>query len=236
MRLPVPALMSSALLVAGCTSDQGITTICAHDEAGFDIEEASTLEDAQSYPGMHDAVILDFELPNQLSSDATWRIKAVEIYPMVDDFWFEFWEGGESVTVEVFDGDNPDAERFTVTQRLDKEALEWESVFLDSPSSTLSQNHQAAWWSFDFTQEIPQSGLSCTNCLVGVAWDSTGSPPVGYSNFNRPCDKNWTDYADGQGWVLNEGSSDTQCSWPMLRVTLEVLEERAQCDENTVQL
>jgi hypothetical protein len=71
--------------------------------------------------------------------------------------------------------------------------------------------------------------------LVGVKWDSTGLPTLGYSNFNRSCALNWTDYADGRGFVLNsDASMGDECSWPMLRVHLEILEERAECESGSV--
>ena len=233
MRLSTLALFA-CLLTSGCASDQGLTSICSRSEEGFDIEEASTLEDAQSYPFMHDAVVLDFDV-NDLPEDATWRIKTVEVLPAIPDALFDGWNGGDTLTVEVFDGDNPQAEGWTVTQRLDKSAMDWSNVRLDAATSTLFSENQIAWWPFDFSQTIPQSGLTCTRCLVGVAWGASGTPPMGYSNFNRACDKNWTDYADGFGWVANEDlDSGGSCSWPMLRVTLEVLQERPNCDENTL--
>ncbi len=227
-------VLYALIFASGCASDQGITSICSRSEDGFDIQEASILEDAQSYPFMHDAVVLDFDV-NDLPEDATWRIKTVEVMPAIPDDVFDSWNGGDTLTVEVFDGDNPYADGWSVTQRLDKSALEWSDVRLDSATSTLYPDNQIAWWPFDFSQTIPQSGMTCTNCLVGVAWGASATPPMGYSNYNRPCAKNWTDYADGFGWIANEDlDAGGSCSWPMLRVTLEVLQERPNCDENTL--
>ena len=62
--------------------------------------------------------------------------------------------------------------------------------------------------------------MNARRFVVSVEWPDPGSIAVGYSNFNRSCAKNWTDY--GAGWVLN--STDEQsvnCSWPMMRIQVE---------------
>jgi hypothetical protein len=226
MRALVPVLV----LVAGCSSDHEITLLCSHDATGFDIEDVSVLQDGQGYGGMHDAVILEFD-DSTLPEGATWRVRSVDIMPIIPRAAFNDFVDGETVSVEVFDGDDPDsAPVFTVSQPFDKNALEWTDTTLEDPYTAVPAE-KFAWWTFDFTEEIPTSGLESGTYMVGVVWEgSSGHPPLGYSNFNRPCDKNWTDYADGAGWVLNGATSGDECSWPMLRVQPEVLQEQASCD------
>jgi hypothetical protein len=66
---------------------------------------------------------------------------------------------------------------------------------------------------------------------VGVNWDTSGAPPLGYSNFNNSCSANWTDYNAGVGWELNGiNNPGVNCSWPMLKVNLEVLEQSDECE------
>lgn len=218
-------------LLVGCGSEHTVTQLCGHEEAGFDIEEASTLEDAQAYPGMHDAVILDYDASG-LAADATWRVKTVEIQPMIAFVDFASQSDGQQVTVEIWDADDPQSTTpYVVTQTFRKDELTWEDVTLTDASTALYPSQRKAWWSFDFTDVIPTTGLTGPEYLVSVAWSGDGLPTVGYSNFNNSCDRNWTDYADGSGWQLNNGGFE--CSWPMLRVSLEVLQQQAICNEDS---
>lgn len=219
-------------ILTACGNENQVTQLCGTPTEGFDIEEASVLQDAQSYPEMHDAVILDFD--QELAAGAAWRVSTVEIMPMIGDSNFDFYQDGEQVTVEVWDADNPEGEPWTVTQTFRIDDLAWDETELSSPESATELDQHYAWWSFDFSDVIPTSGMSGPEYLVSVNWSSAGSPPLGYSNFNRPCDENWTDYADGAGWVLNGDASGDTCSWPMLRVGLEVLTEDEFCADETV--
>jgi hypothetical protein len=220
-----------ALLVA-CGSEHTVTQLCGHEEEGFDIEEASVLEDAAGTPNMHDAVILEFDTSG-LPAGATWRVKSVEIMPMIADENFGTQADGQSVSVEIWDADDPEStEPWVVTQTFDKPSLTWNDVSLTEPyNAYYYPDQRQAWWTFDFSDEIPTSGMSGPEYLVSVAWDGTGLPTMGYSNYNRSCTRNWTDYADGVGWVLNGG--DLTCSWPMLRVSVEVLQEQTICNEDS---
>ncbi len=223
------ALVVGALVVgSACASDHGIGGLCGTPQQGFDIEEASVLQDGQAYWGMHDAVILD--LDTELPAGAGWRVAGVDIMPLIPSSQFDAYNDGDSVTVEVWDADDPGSAPFSVTQTFHKGELDWQTVALTNPVTAPSGEQEQAWWNFPFVDTIPTTGMTSTRYLVGVHWPS-GEPPLGYSNFNRPCDRNWTDYADGFGWVLNSdnGSLD-ECSWPMLRVNIEVLEQAAECE------
>ena len=64
--------------------------------------------------------------------------------------------------------------------------------------------------------------MTSTDFIAGVRWFPPGSVAVGYSNFNQECSKNWTEYGEGTGWVLNSNNTSAgTCSWPMLRVFIE---------------
>ena len=215
----------------GCGSEHTVTQLCSHQEEGFDIEEASTLEDAQAFPGMHDAVILDYDASG-LPEGATWRVKTVEIQPMIAFVDFADQVDGQEVTVEIWDADDPQSTTpFVVTQTFHKDELTWEDVTLSDPETAVYRSQRKAWWAFDFSDVIPAAGLDGPEYLVSVAWTREALPTLGYSNFNNSCDRNWTDWDDGLGWALN-GDGFT-CSWPMLRVSLEVLQEQAICNEDT---
>lgn len=224
-----------ALHVA-CASDNGVTGLCGIPESGFDIEEASTLEDAQGYPYMHDAVVLDYNDASLAAGDA-WRVRSVEIMPMIGKIGFDFFSDGQQVTVEIWDANNPQGTPYKVTQTFRKDDHDWERVTLQNPSTAWETDQVFAWWEFDFSEVIPTTGMTEGEYLVSVAWDGSGLPAVGYSNFNNPCDKNWTDYGDGFGWVLNSdmGSLD-ECSWPMIRVEMEVITRAVECEAGSVSI
>jgi len=222
-------------VLAACGSDHEVTQMCGHDAQGFDIEEVSVLEDGQGYPGMHDAVIMNFDT-STLPDGALWRVKSVDIMPIIGASDFDGFVDGERVTVEVFDGNNPKtAPLYASTKIFDLTDMDFQATTLDDPTTATERNQQFAWWSFDMTEAMPPGGMTTAgNYVVGVAWDGAGSPPMGYSNFDRPCDQNWTDYADGAGWVLNGATQGSQCSWPMLKVQPEVIQEQTSCDEGSV--
>ena len=48
--------------------------------------------------------------------------------------------------------------------------------------------HKRAWWTFDFSSVVPESGMNSETFLVSVFWQ-VRSPAVGYSRYNRPCDE-----------------------------------------------
>lgn len=229
-------IVVSAAIAAltACSSENQVTQLCGHAEDGFDIEAVSVLQDAQGYPGMHDAVILDFDR-TALPADASWRVKSVDILPMITRAAFHGFVDGQQISVEIFDGDNPQAERYVVTQTFQKADLTWEDVTLTDSTTAWDPFQTSAWWTFDFSDVIPSSGLSGGKYLAGVVWDTSAQPTLGYSNFNLACDKNWTDWADGLGWKHNAGQyGNLECSWPMMRVELEVLQQQVYCAEDSV--
>ena len=78
--------------------------------------------------------------------------------------------------------------------------------------------------------------MASTTFLVGVLWPSFTSPAIGYSNYNRPCDRNWTQYSALEDWVLNSDRDPlfdeldpNRCNWPMLRVNVEERHEALEC-------
>ena len=75
---------------------------------------------------------------------------------------------------------------------------------------------------FDFADIIPEEGMQSTDFIAGVRWFPPANVAVGYSNFNRDCGLNWTEYGENTGWILNSTSyGQNSCSWPMLRVMME---------------
>ena len=223
------------LFSLGCAQDS-LSQWCTFDESSFDIEEVSVLEDALGEMNVHDAIVLEYDT-SSLSAEATWRVGTVEALIMVPQSQFDSYPDNITLTVEVFDAADPRVTTpWVVEQTLDKGALNWETVTLTSPDLAAEYQQMQAWWSFDFTGVIPEAGMTSSTYMVGLYWRAGALTTVGYSNFNRPCDRNWTDYSDGFGWILNSerynglGLVDpNSCNWPMLRVNVEVREERLTC-------
>ena len=219
-----------------CAEDT-LTYVCVNEDATFDIEEVSTLEDAMGLPAGHDAVMLDYDASN-LPTGGTWRVSSVDILLMISASQFEFYPNNIQLGIEVFDGNDPkSATQWTVTQTIDVSKLDWVNVTLNQPDSATEREQRIAWWNFDFSQAIPETGMASTRFLVGAAWSSSNLPTIGYSNFNRPCERNWTFYDDNEGWVLNSEREDlfglvepNSCNWPMLRVNVEERHEADSCE------
>ena len=211
---------------------------CTDTVTAFDIEEVSTLQDAVSpfladveptgifSPWYRDALILDYTVPTSGESES-WRISAVYALVMVASGRFDSFADGQPLTVEVFDSDDPrTVVGWTKTQDVVKGDLAWTDYSLPfdaAISGSFSEfTQKGAWMRFDMTDVIPETGMSSDRFVVGIQWDTLSQVAIGYSNFNRACNRNWTEWELGSGWNLN-GSSDADlgCSWPMLRVEIE---------------
>ena len=86
-------------------------------------------------------------------------------------------------------------------------------------------NQMGAWLKFDLSDVIPVGAFVDPEYFVAVGWDDWGFPNVGYSNFELDCSANWTDGGSG-AWKQNSGMD---CSWPMLKIEVESLNE-GSCD------
>jgi hypothetical protein len=225
----------AGIFLSGCAeTDLDLAYVCISEEPTFDIEEVSTLEDTLSLPNGHDAIILDYD-DSYLPEGGTWRVSSVDVLLMVPASEFEYYPNNVEFTVEVFGGINPTrAPTWRVKQTVDISKLEWTDVRLVNPDSPNEYNQRKAWWTFDFTSVIPESGMISTTFLVGAAWENDVLPTLGYSNYNRPCDRNWTKFNERRRWELNSdrnegyGVSDI-CSWPMMRVRVEERHEAENC-------
>ena len=212
---------------------------CTDTVTAFDIEEVSALQDAVSpflaanetamgifSPWYRDALILDYTVPTSGEGES-WRISAVYALIMVPSGRFDTFADGQPLTVEVFDSNDPRTVMgWTKTEPVVKGDLEWSDYTLPfdaAISGSFSEfDQKGAWMRFDMTGVIPETGMSADQFVVGIQWETMSQVAVGYSNFNRACNRNWTEWELGSGWNLN-GTSDTDlgCSWPMLRVEIE---------------
>ena len=224
MRAALPLVVLPSLMI-GCSSDYSVAQLCVTDDAAFDIEEVSMLQDAAGYPSNRDAVVLEFDDSLLLDGD-TWRVTRVDLMAMVPAWVFDDYAGGDSLRVEVWDSDRPEGQGdWTVDVAIQPDDLLWEGVTLSPDAYWAGQRNELeqhrAWMSFDFSEVIPEEGMTSNRYTVGVAWRSNGLPTVGYSNFNLACNANYTDYGDGN-WTLNSSDGDgDECSWPMMRVSVE---------------
>ena len=218
--------MFALLLLACSESDYAVKNLCVEEAGGFDIEEVSTLQDAAGYPGARDAVVLAFDA-DSLGDGESWRVTGVDLLAMVPEDYFGRYDGGDRLTVDVWDADRPRGSGgdWQVEVAIDPSALAWERVTLPRDAFWASQRgelqQRRAWLPFDFSAVVPEEGMGSGRYTVSVSWTGSGLPTIGYSNFNLDCGRNWTDYGDGS-WTLNSADGDgSSCSWPMMRVHVE---------------
>ena len=193
---------------------------CVSEETDFDIEEVSVLEDAFGLPNLRDAIVLEYDA-SHLQAGETWRVRSVDVLAMIPDILFQYMDDSEELTIEVYDAASPlGTAPYVKKQNLPISQMQWETINL--PGSSIG-SFKRAWWRFDFGSIIPTSGMHSSQYIVGIHWPASGEPTVGYSNYNRACDKNWTN--SGAGFFLNSNTESSlgneRCSWPMLRVNIE---------------
>jgi hypothetical protein len=225
-------LFAAAAALLGCDDEIRLVQ-CVDQAEGFDIEEVSALETAHAVAGGADAIILE-RGPDDFPTEGDWRVGSVEVLVAVPERELGNYPAGVALTVQVWDDDKPTQKRpYELTQRLDEADLSWERAsIVEDPNDPFARPvaFRKAWWKFDLTDVIAPGEMTSARYLVGVKWTSGSRPAIGASNFNRPCQLNWTDYADGRGWVLNGTTSGNRCSWPMLRVGAQVVTARAACN------
>ncbi len=240
MRALLP-LIASASLLAGCGNDGGLRTLCVETDTAFDIEEASVLQDAPGHAGIHDAVILEQDT-SSLPDDAVWRVRSVDVLAMLPRSTFDEDHEGLEIKVEIWDHDDPESgSPWSLVQEFERDDLEWTDVDLENPTEAIELSWRRAWWSFDFGDIVPESGMNSDRYIVGVEWPDANIflgeevLPLGYSNYNRSCARNWT-WRANTGWNLNSDTSGDvdECSWPMLRVHREVIAETDDCEGRSV--
>ncbi len=219
-------LFLAALLSCGGEKVRPIP--CISSQPTLAIEQVSSLEDAYNVEGGSDAVILT-EDTSKNPAGSTWSVSTVEVLVMIPDEQFASLPASESLAVEVWDGNDATlTQPWVVTQTFDPRQITWTTVRLQSPQHSSITDYHRGWWRFDFAHVIPESGMTAKSFLVGVHWPRASGLLIGASNFNRPCAQNWTDYADGRGWVLN--SNGNNCNWPMLNVNTQVVTLKTTCD------
>mgnify|MGYP001185761326 CR=1 FL=1 len=211
---------------------------CSEVVTAFDIEEVSTLQDAASpqlvnmmgssmyTPWYRDALVLDYVLPESGPAES-WRISAVYVLIMIPTARFDSFPDGELISVEVYDGPDPrTAPAWRVTEAVNRSELLWGDFTLPGDAAISGHfaefSQKGAWLRFDMTGVIPETGMASPTFVTGIQWDILSPVAVGYSNFNRACNRNWTEWSPGSGWQLNgDSSTSAHCSWPMLRVEIE---------------
>ncbi len=213
------------LVFLACSTDYAVKQVCVEEGGAFDIEQASRLQDAAGYPGARDAIVLAYDTA-ALGEGASWRITRVDVLAMVPERFFDRYEGGDVLRVDVWDAERPRGDgTWSLEQAIDPAALSWEPVTLPEDAYWAGQRgeleQRRAWLPFDLSGVTDVEGMSSGEYSVAVSWGDQGLPTIGYSNFNLACERNWTDYGDGT-WTLNSADGDgEECSWPMLRVQVE---------------
>ena len=193
---------------------------CTESTTAFDIEEVSGLQDAFGLPHVRDGLML--EVPEEdLSGGKSWRPKSVEVLVMYPEWYFDWYDDSNSLSVHFYPSATPSSQPYSQTIQIKKNQLDWQPITLpyDADWSGDDRDQIGAWLTFDLTSIIPAEGFEFTEYFVSLEWDSMGYPNVGYSNFELPCTQNWTDYSNGS-YTQNSG---TDCSWPMLKIEIETL-------------
>ena len=184
------------------------------------VEEVSVLEDA--YNGdfiTHDAVVFPFDTC-ALPESAIWKVATVEVFLMIPYSQFDTYPDDVPLAIEIFDGNRPGIlTPYVLTQYVDKNALDWSLITLENPTYAEETQQYSAWWTFDFMEIMPESGLNNTVITVGIWWIDPDLPAVGYSNFNLPCEDNWTIFEEGTPWQNNGGVAE-YCRWPLFRILM----------------
>ena len=158
MHLVSRFMVPMSLMLAGCAEDV-LSRLCINDDATFDIEEVSVLEDAMGEAGTHDAVLVSYD-DSILEEGSTWRVSGVDVLVMIPASQFGDGVNGSTLTLEVFDANDPRSiAPYVLTQSLDVASLEWEDVTLTNPQVAIFEaEHKRAWWNFDFSGVIPEDG------------------------------------------------------------------------------
>jgi len=213
----------AALAVGGGCSEYTVALqTCAEVDTDFELEEVSALESMQGAQSCaRDAVVVTYDRSNLAPGD-TWRVLTVDVLLMVDVVKGPTSLGNVPLTVEIFESSDPRTGRsWSVTQWIDPDALAWELVTLSYSGEDLEMYR--AWWTFDFSEVIPKDGMDTVDYVAGVQWEELVDPLIGYSQFDRPCDRNWTIYNNEPNqWIFNgEWSTSSNCSWPMFRIQTE---------------
>ena len=227
-------IFSPFVFLCSACSEYDIKQLCVNTNNAFDVEEVSVLQDAAAYPGARDAIVMDFD-SGDFAADEGWRVVTVEALAMIPVWEFDTYGDNADITIEIYDANNPNTVTpWTVTQTIKRSDWEWREVRLPDDAATAGQtfdfDQMRAWVSFDFSDLIPESGMTSDQYLVSVAWADSANLAVGYSNFNLACDKNWTDWGDG--FSLNSTTANAfECSWPMFRLELETRKYEDNCND-----
>ena len=229
------SLILACTLGISCAQDT-LELACKEESSALDIA-VSELEDAMTAAQTHDAIILEYNSEN-LDDNDSWRVNSVDIMVMLPATQFSDYNKTPTMAVEVFDADNPlQTKPYVLTQKLVKEDLEWHQVTLSNTQESPETHQWYAWWNFDLSKMIPESGMTSSTFLVSVFWPEPDSPALGYSKYTRACDKNWTQQTEFTGWIHNSERSNflgqplpnNSCNWPMLRVNVEVTKRGRSC-------
>ncbi len=224
----------ASLGLTACTFDQGFLGLGWGSEPGetgagvaadsgcvgdYDPVDVSVLDNAMAIRGGRDAAAT--RLPYELPEGASWRIHRVDVLVVVPQNGFDTMDDGQPLSVSVWPSHDLDQPQWSLRQVFDKDALSWEDLRLPDAASTEVVYHSMAWWSFDMSELIPLGSFPDGRFGAGVGWSlNSEQPTIGFSNYELPCEGNWTDWGEHDDWEPN--GEGRHCAWPVLKVHIEV--------------
>ncbi|MBM4282324.1 MAG: hypothetical protein FJ137_16735 [Deltaproteobacteria bacterium] len=243
---------ATAALGSAC-ADEPLVSFCTDDGSGFYIEDVSVLQSNLGWQGTADAVVLSYEDARLAEDDrSSWRVTGIDVLVMIPLSGFDTYRDDAVLEVQLFDGDDLNATTpYKRRQTLVARPLQWSTHTFDTPPEGAREvdgfglpvqnfevDYVRAWWHFDFSDVIPEEGLTSTDYAVGLYWPEGPAPLVGYSFYDRPCADNWTNYDEADppyvgestsGWSSNGARNlNNECNWPMVKVYTEL---RSACQK-----
>ncbi len=166
---------------------------CVESSTAFDIEQVSALQDAFGLPTVRDGLTLSID-PERLEDGRLWRPASVEVLVMYPEWFFEFYDDSNTLSVHFYDSAHPMGPALA-SRRLPirKADFDWSALTLppDADWSGGDREQLAAWVEFDLASVVGEDWLDTTDYFVALEWDDYGFPYVGYSNFELNCTQNW---------------------------------------------
>ena len=144
---------------------------CVEESTAFDIEEVSSLQDAFGLPNVRDGLTL--RIDDEVAADAhAWRPVAVKVLVMYPEWYFDFYDDSNTLTVNVHSTETPSSAAIaSKTVQIRKVDLDWEPLLLpaDADWSGDDRSQMAAWGSPTWATRTSSSTVPRTGPTTAAA-------------------------------------------------------------------